>query len=101
MKTARCGQLVVPEDRNEPGGRTITLASGFDQEYGLQIDSGVAAGGGDLYVYRDEGDAEKAISDIEAAYKFSEPEIVGTAVLVYSQEDAADVRDDVTECIGS
>lgn len=26
LKTARCGQLLVPEDRGEPGGRTIRLS---------------------------------------------------------------------------
>ena len=70
----------------------------FDSEYDLQIDSGVAAGGADVYVYKSEKDAKAALEDIEGAYQFSEVEIVGAAALLYSEEQT-EVRDDVTECV--
>ena len=82
-------------------GYTVADAPGsYDAEYGLQIDSGVAAGGADIYVYESDKDLEENLKDIEGSYKFSKPDTVGTVAFLYSEEQTQ-VRDDVTECVGA
>jgi hypothetical protein len=100
---AEAGDPPAEEDLTaclEDLGHSVDYAGGFDEDYGLQINSGsIQPNGGDLYVYATEKDADKAVPDLKGAYTTIDPEVIGTSVLLYSP-DQTQIREDVAECFG-